>query len=122
MNETRHYDDPEILGPEEERAEKVQRNFFRVLRRAASRIPFAEELVAAYYCAFDRETPTRVRATLLAALAYFVMPFDVIPDFLVIAGFTDDITVLAGTLAMVRSHITDRHRRMAREKLEAERR
>ena len=38
-----------------------------------------EDLLAAYYCAFDRETPLQVRAVLLGALAYFVLPFDGMP-------------------------------------------
>jgi Protein of unknown function (DUF1232) len=37
-------------------------------------------LLAAYYCAFDRDTPTQVKAILVGTLAYFVLPFDVIPD------------------------------------------
>ena len=47
-----------------------------------ARIPFAEDLVAAYYCALDRDTPGYVRAVLFGALAYFVLPIDVVPDFL----------------------------------------
>ncbi|MBH0237302.1 YkvA family protein [Methylobrevis albus] len=118
MSDTRHFDDPEILGPEEGREERVRRDFWRVARKAARRIPFMDEVVAGYYCALDPATPARVRATLFAALAYFVMPFDIVPDFLLVAGFTDDITVLAATLAMVRTHISDRHRAAARNALD----
>lgn len=114
---TRHYEDPEILGPEEEREARVRRDFWSTARKAASRIPFMDEVVAAYFCALDPATPTRVRASLIAALAYFVVPFDVLPDFIVGLGFTDDVTVLAGVLAMLRTHITDRHRTAARKAL-----
>jgi uncharacterized membrane protein YkvA (DUF1232 family) len=109
----------EILGPAEEEttAERVRRGFFRTLRKAARVIPFADELVAAYYCALDRETPQRVRLMLLGALAYFVLPFDAIPDFLAGVGFTDDATVLFATIALVRSHITAVHREAARRAL-----
>lgn len=114
---TRHYDDPEIIGPEAGREAKVRRDFWRVARKAARQIPFMDELVAAYFCALDPTTPVRVRATLIGALAYFVIPFDFVPDFLLAVGFTDDITVLAGVIAMVRSHITGRHREAAKKAL-----
>lgn len=114
---TRHYDDPEILGPEDGREARVRRDFWQVARKAARRIPFMDEVVAAYFCALDPKTPTRVRATLIGALAYFVIPLDLVPDFLLAVGFTDDVTVLAGVIAMVRSHIADRHREAARRAL-----
>ena len=76
-----------------------------------------EDVVAAYYCAFDRRTPARVRGTLLAALAYFVLPMDFVPDLLLGIGFTDDVTVLAAALTALRPHITDAHREAARQAL-----
>lgn len=114
---TRHYDNPEIIGPPESHESKVRQNFWTVVRKAARAVPFMDEVVAAYYCALDPATPTRVRATLLAALAYFVVPFDVVPDFILALGFTDDVTILAATLAMLRTHITDRHRAAAKQAL-----
>lgn len=111
------YDDPEIIGPPGVREARVKRDFWRVVKKAAARIPFMDEVVAAYYCALDPATPTRVRATLIAALAYFVAPVDLIPDFLLGIGFTDDVTVLAGVLALLRAHIADRHREAARKAL-----
>jgi uncharacterized membrane protein YkvA (DUF1232 family) len=109
----------EILGPEAEarRSERVKRRFFETFRKAARYIPFAEELVAAYYCALDPETPHRVRAMLLAALAYFVLPFDSVPDFLVGVGFGDDAAVLLATITLVRAHITPIHLAAARRVL-----
>lgn len=98
-------------------AERVRRGFWPKLRRVASRIPFAQDLLAAYYCAADPATPFRVRATLLGALAYFVLPTDAIPDFLALVGFTDDAAVLMGALTMVSTHITPRHRAQAAEAL-----
>src|SRR3546814_3525110 len=61
----------------------------------------AEEAAAAWYCARDPETSMRVKATLLAALAYFVMPADFIPDFVAVFGFTDDATVLIDRKSVV---------------------
>ncbi len=95
----------------------LRRSLWRKLRKVAARIPFAEDLLAAYYCAFDRATPLQVKVTLIGALAYFVLPFDAIPDVLPVLGFTDDAAVLAMTIKMVSSHMTPEHREAARDAL-----
>lgn len=88
---------------------KVRASFWKKLRRFAGRIPFTRDLVAAYYCALDPATPMRVKGILLAALAYFILPIDLVPDFLLTFGFTDDATVLATAIAMVRGHMKQAH-------------
>ncbi|HVX77929.1 MAG TPA: YkvA family protein [Bradyrhizobium sp.] len=108
------------FGPAEELAkdrESVRRRFWAKLKRVVSRLPFAEDLLAAYYCAFDRETPRHVQATLLGAIAYFILPFDLIPDMMPALGFTDDAAVLAAAIRLVASHITPDHRAAARAAL-----
>ena len=77
-------------------------------------LPFAEDLLAAYYCAFDRQTPLHVKAVLLGAIAYFILPTDFIPDYIPVIGFVDDAAVLAGAIKLVDSHITPEHREAAR--------
>lgn len=109
-------DDTVHFGPAEKLAkdpERVRKGFWIKLKRVATRLPFAEDLLAAYYCAFDRETPRHVQAALLGAIAYFVLPFDFVPDVLPILGFTDDAAVLATAIRMVSSHITPEHRAAA---------
>ena len=95
-----------------------ERRFWTKLRRVLARIPFAEDLLAGYYCALDRDTPTRVRAVLLGAIAYFVLPADAVPDLFVGLGFTDDAAVIAAALTAVGRHLQPRHRSRARESLE----
>jgi len=97
---------------------EVRRGFWRTLRRAARQVPFTHELVGAYYCAIDPRVPFRVRAALLGALAYFVAPFDALPDLVPGIGFSDDATVLIGVIGMVAAHITPAHRERARQALE----
>ncbi|MGN6571284.1 MAG: YkvA family protein [Pseudolabrys sp.] len=99
--------------------ETLRRKFWRKLAAVAARIPFAEDLLAAYFCAFDRATPLGVKATLVGAIAYFVLPMDAIPDVMPILGFTDDAAVLTAALRLVASHVTPEHRNLAREKLTA---
>jgi uncharacterized membrane protein YkvA (DUF1232 family) len=96
----------------------LRRSFWRKTRRVAARIPFAEDLLAAYYCALDRSTPLQVKATLIGAIAYFVLPVDAIPDVLPVLGFTDDAAVLATAIKLVASSITPMHREAARTKLD----
>ena len=54
---------------------------------------------------------------MLASLAYFVLPLDVIPDFLIGIGFGDDATVLLAALAMIRSHMRPDHYQAAKDAL-----
>ena len=97
--------------------ESVRRRFWLKLKRLAVKLPFAEDLLAAYYCAFDKQTPRHVQAALLGAIAYFILPFDFVPDVMPILGFTDDAAVLATAIRMVASHITNEHREAARAAL-----
>jgi uncharacterized membrane protein YkvA (DUF1232 family) len=97
--------------------ESVRKRFWVKFKRVVTRLPFAEDLLAAYYCAFDRQTPRHVQAALLGALAYFVLPFDFIPDMLPVLGFTDDAAVLATAIRLVAAYITPEHRDAARAAL-----
>jgi uncharacterized membrane protein YkvA (DUF1232 family) len=96
---------------------RVRRDFWGKARRVVARLPFAEDLVAAYYCAFDRNTPRHVQVALVGALAYFVLPFDFVPDLLPLLGFTDDAAVLATALRLVAGHIGPQHREAAQRAL-----
>ena len=83
-------------------------------------MPFAEDLVAAYFCATDPHTPRRVRYILFGALGYFILPTDAISDFLPLIGFTDDAAVLAAAITMVSASIKAEHRDKARAVLQME--
>jgi len=95
----------------------LKRRFWEKLGALAARLPFAEDLIAAHYCAFDRQTPVHVKAALIGAIAYFVLPADVIPDVLPIVGYTDDAAMLAAAIRLVAQHITPDHREAARRTL-----
>lgn len=98
--------------------ERLRREFWHKARRVAAGLPFAEDLLAAYYCAFDHATPTPVKVSLVGALAYFVLPFDALPDVFPLLGFTDDAAVLLTALRMVGAHMRPEHRDAARAALE----
>ena len=111
-----------ILRPgtarEQARQEKrVHRSLFPTLRRAARYIPFSQDIIASWYCALDPKTPTASRGILLAALAYFVLPVDVVPDFILGLGFTDDAAVLLAAFSAVQQNIRPEHYIRARKVL-----
>src|ERR1700674_1325182 len=97
--------------------ETVRRRFWIKFKRVVAQLPFAEDLLSAYYCAFDKQTPRHVQAALLGAIAYFILPFDFIPDMLPVLGFTAAAAALATAIGMVASHIKPEHRDAARAAL-----
>ena len=97
--------------------ESVRRRFWIKLKRVVAGLPFAEDLLAAYYCAFDKQTPRHVQMALLGAIAYFILPCEFIPDMMPILGFSDDAAVLATAIRMVATHIRPEHRDAARAAL-----
>jgi len=102
---------PEVVRVNESR---VAQGFWPKIRRVASRVPFAADALSVWWCARDPETPTAAKGVMLAALAYFVLPTDVIPDVLAGIGFTDDAAVFAALLAVVGKNVKARHREAAR--------
>lgn len=91
----------------------------KAMKRATSRIPFVDDVLAMYYCAIDPKTPAKIRLVIGATLLYLVMPIDAIPDFLALVGYTDDITALMVLVKLVSSHVTDAHRQKAQGRLGA---
>ena len=105
------------LAPSPGDASRVRAGFAAKLARFAAKIPFAGDVTALYYAARDPQTPTRTKALMLAALSYFVLPTDAIPDVLAGVGFTDDAAVIAAVLSMLGANLKPRHRLKARETL-----
>jgi uncharacterized membrane protein YkvA (DUF1232 family) len=104
----------EILLPGDEktqdrREKRVRDKFWPTMKKAVRHLPFGRDAVAAFYCATDPQTPRKVKGILLAALAYFVMPADIIPDVFAVIGFSDDMAVLTAAIAMVSGHIKEGH-------------
>ncbi len=114
----KHEPEIEILGPEEEKKQaRIRAKFWPTVKKALRTIPFMDEVVAAYFAMLDPQTPIQARLTLIGALAYFVLPFDFVPDIIFGVGFLDDATILAAAIASVRSSITQDHREAARKAL-----
>jgi len=97
-------------------ASLVRRGFWPKIRRVAAQAPFAEDAVALWFCALDRETPASTKALLLAALAWFVLPKGLKPRRLPIPGLliADEAAMIAAALALARRAIQPRHREQAK--------
>lgn len=96
-------------------ASLVRRGLWPKIRRMAAGVPFAEDAVALWFCALDRETPASTKALLLAALAFFVVPKPLRPKKLPIPGLliADEAAVIAAAMALARRSIQPRHREAA---------
>lgn len=75
------------------------------------------KVLVLYAVMTDSAVSAAAKAAAVAALAYFVMPFDAIPDILVGVGYTDDITAMGAALAALGSSVTDEHREYATQKM-----
>ena len=105
------------ISPPTAEEERVNRGFWRKIRKTAGFVPFSEDAIAAWYCARDAKTPTRIKGVLFAALGYFVMPTDMIPDFVAGFGFADDASVLTAAMAAISAYMRPRHYMKAKEAL-----
>ena len=83
------------------------------VRRYAGKVQFIRDAVAMYYCAIDGKTPAAARALAFAALAYFVMPVDLVPDAIPGVGMLDDATVIGLAMAALQYVLSDEHREKA---------
>ena len=98
------------VGRDPSEAEAKARSVFAAkAKRQLKRIPRAREVVALYYCLLDPATPAWVKGIVAAALAYFVLPLDAVPDLLPVIGLADDASILAAAHASVSMFVTPEH-------------
>lgn len=91
-----------------------ERAFLRKVARFG-KLAFLADALALFYCLKDPGTPRWVKTLIVAALGYFILPLDAIPDLAPIVGFLDDAGVISATLATIVAHVQERHRQQARE-------
>ncbi len=108
-------DTKRYVGNDFENEAMVRKGFVVKAKRYLKHFPLAREAVAMYFCMLDARTPLWVKTTVAGALAYFVLPFDAIPDFLPFIGFGDDLGVIAATLSAISTHVNADHREKAEQ-------
>jgi uncharacterized membrane protein YkvA (DUF1232 family) len=97
------------------------KEFLTTVSKLAKRIgkTMLEKVLVAYYVLIDPSTPVWAQSTLVGALVYLGFPMDAIPDAIPVAGFSDDMAVLAAALAAVVTSIRWRHVKSARKTMRA---
>ncbi len=98
--------------------QRVSRGFWPKIRKVASRVPFAADALSVYYAARDPLTPIASKGMMLAALAYFILPADAIPDIIPGLGFTDDAAVFGALIALLGRTLKPHHKQAALGMLE----
>tara|TARA_B100000575_G_scaffold163835_1_gene130926 strand:- start:135 stop:503 length:369 start_codon:yes stop_codon:yes gene_type:complete len=88
---------------------------FKILIKAGRSI--AKPALEVFEMAMDPFTPTNVRISLVAALAYLIMPLDLFPDFIPLVGFNDDFVALTAVLSIWSKYMTPAIKIRAEEKL-----
>jgi len=111
---------PQIVEPVPEYAAHFsEKGFWNKLRVYAVRAGHAVvyRALVLYYVLADSETPYWARSVIISALGYFILPIDLIPDFIPVAGFTDDLGALVSALFAVSKSVNDEHRKKAAVKM-----
>ncbi len=88
-----------------------------VLKSAGKEVIYNALLL--YYVMTDSDCPMTIKATvIIVALGYFISPVDLIPDFIPVLGFTDDLGVLLVAVKAVSSFVDPKIKRLAKNKLD----
>jgi uncharacterized membrane protein YkvA (DUF1232 family) len=74
-----------------------------------------EKALMLYYVAQRPETPLWAKMVIFSSLAYFILPADAIPDIIPVAGYADDLSMLARALTAVARSITPEVKAAARQ-------
>ena len=94
---------------DEEKEKTVQQDFLPKAKKLVTSLPFVRDMVAGYYCLTASETPLHIKGAITVPLVYFVIPVDAIPDFIAVAGYSDDIAAWYAALKVFGHYITDEH-------------
>ena len=89
----KHYSDKGLL-------EKIGSTF----KKAGLKVIYYVLLL--YFVLKDENTPMQHKMIIIGALGYFILPVDLIPDFIPVAGFTDDAAALVACLKTVSENVT----------------
>jgi uncharacterized membrane protein YkvA (DUF1232 family) len=82
----------------------------RVFKKAGKEVVL--QVLKLYYCSRDADTPKWALTVIAGALAYFILPIDMISDFLPL-GYSDDLLLLLSAVKQVAEHIKPEHEEKA---------
>jgi len=64
------------------------------------------QAVTLYVLLKDRDVPNLVKVSIIGALGYFIFPFDLVPDFIPVAGYLDDLGLMAALVRQLYVYTT----------------
>lgn len=105
---------PNAVAGNEASKKDAERKLMDKVVSLMGKLNFLQDAMSMFFCARDAETPGIVKVALFGALAYFLLPLDIIPDAVPIMGFTDDAAIISSALFTFGKYITDEHRARAR--------
>ena len=116
MKENFHNTGEQIYETEVLESTSIDENIIiKILIKAGRTI--AKPALEVLEMALDPYTPAQVRVSLMAAMAYLIMPFDLFPDFMPVLGFSDDFVALTAVLSIWSKYMTPSIRTRAERKL-----
>ena len=112
--------DYEKIDISEYKKHYTERGFWAKIKRASKcggdKLLYYAYLL--YYLLISREVSVKSKGIICGALGYFILPTDIIPDFIMALGFTDDLAVLLLAYKTIKSSITPEIERRAKQRLE----
>ena len=73
--------------------------------------------ISPVYEHLNESTPKKYKAMIIGALGYFILPIDMIPDFIPVVGYSDDIAAIAGVIFAVVKCVSPEIKAQAKAKL-----
>ncbi len=86
-----------------------------VLKKAGSKIIY--KALQLFYATQNPACPLAIKGTIYAALGYFILPLDLIPDFIPVVGFSDDLLAVGAAIGMAHLYIDDNVIQLAQNKM-----
>ena len=112
MKQKRNTKSPAAVGKFDEMS------FWKKIREKAKDmgLTMVYKVLQLYYAMVDKDTPLQAKLVIAGALAYVVLPVDLIPDFLP-GGYADDLSAVAAALKTAEMYITERVKARAYNKI-----
>lgn len=82
----------------EDATEIIEDKLWVKLEKVGNKISFAKDLLALYRYLLDSSVGWQRKTVVVAALIYFIVPIDAIPDLAPLFGYMDDLGVIMATL------------------------
>lgn len=111
--------DVEVLEKDKYAEKYSESSFFDKIKNTvkSAGLTLIYKAMQLYYVTENPNCPKKIKAAIFAALGYFIMPLDVIPDFTPMVGYSDDAAAIALALGLAQFYIDDEVNRKAKNKI-----